>query len=317
MHPPRRRRPAGPLIASWRAGRQAVFVVSALLAIVLPLAAARAQAPLRVAATSTDLKALVEAVGGDRVEVDSLAAPDQDPHAIEVKPAQLARLRGAALLVRVGLDNEPWLARLKTEAAVVDVSTRVALLQAQTPRLRAERVAHVHAYGNPHYWLDPANAWPITEAILEALVRLRPADQARFVTNRAAFLEALERRMAEWARMLQPFRGAKLVVIHDSWAYFAERYGLDIVAAAEPTPGVPPSPAELAALVQRMRESGVRIVLADAHAHPSLVQALAARSGARVVTMQPSVPAAGPARGDYIAFIDDNVRRLAEALAAR
>src|SRR5262245_34089551 len=247
MRPPRRRRPAGPLVAWWLAGRQAGFVVSALLAIVLPLAAARAQAPLRVAATSTDLKALVEAVGGDRVEVDSLAAPDQDPHAIEVKPAQLARLRGAALLVRVGLDNEPWLARLKTDAAVVDVSARISLLQAQTPRLRAERAAHVHAYGNPHYWLDPANAWPITEAIIDALVRQRPMDQARFVANRAAFLEALERRMAEWARMLQPFRGTKLVVIHDSWAYFAERYGLDIVAAAEPTPGVPPSPAELAA----------------------------------------------------------------------
>jgi ABC-type Zn uptake system ZnuABC Zn-binding protein ZnuA len=317
MRPPRRRRLAGPLVAWWLAGRQAGFFISALLVIVLPLATARAQAPLRVAATSTDLKALVEAVGGDRVEVDSLAAPDQDPHAIEVKPAQLARLRGAALLVRVGLDSEPWLARLKTDAAVVDVSVRVSLLQAQTPRLRAERAAHVHAYGNPHYWLDPANVWPITEAILEALVRLRPADQARFVANRAAFLEALERRMAEWARMLQPFRGTKLVVIHDSWAYFAERYGLDIVAAAEPTPGVPPSPAELAALVQRMRESGVRIVLADAHAHPSLVQALAARSGARVVTMQPSVPAHGPTRGDYIAFIDDNVRRLAETLVAR
>src|SRR5262245_32428312 len=107
MRPPRRRRPADP-VAWWLAGRQAGFVISALLAIILPLAAAPAQAPLRVAATSTDLKALVEAVGGERVEVDSLAAPDQDPHAIEVKPAQLARLRSAALLVRVGLDNEPW-----------------------------------------------------------------------------------------------------------------------------------------------------------------------------------------------------------------
>ena len=99
------------------------LVVLRTLILALALAAAPghvlAQQKLRVVTTSADLKSLAEAVGGARVEVESLAAPEQDPHAIEVKPAQLARVRSAALLIRVGLDHEPWLAKLQLPASVV------------------------------------------------------------------------------------------------------------------------------------------------------------------------------------------------------
>ena len=268
---------------------------------------------LNVVTTSTDLKSLVEAVGGERVEVESLAAPDHDPHAVEVKPAQMARLRRAALVVRVGLDHEPWLARLKTDAPVVDASRGVRLLQTETPRLRVERKAHVHAFGNTHYWLDPQNARPITASIFEALTRLSPADKPRFDANRQAFLTRLDARLADWTATLAPYRGTKLVVIHDSWAYFADRFGLAIAAAAEPTPGVPPSPAELAALFKRMREAGVRVVIADPHSDPSLVRQISGRGGARAVTLFPSV-GAGAGAADYISLFDVNVKRLATAL---
>jgi ABC-type Zn uptake system ZnuABC Zn-binding protein ZnuA len=268
-----------------------------------------AQQKLRVVATSADLKSLTEAVGAERVEVESLASPGQDPHAIEVKPAQLARLRGAALLVRIGLDHEPWLARIKLgeHIPVVDASKNVRLLQTETPRLRVERKAHVHAYGNTHYWLDPRNAEPITAAIVQALAALSPADKARFEENRDAFLSRLNAKIGQWEAALKPYRGTKAVVIHDGWAYFAERFGLDIVAAAEPTPGVPPSPAELAALFKRMREAGVKLVIAEPHANPSLVRQIEEKSGARAVTLLPS-------GSDYLALFDENLRRLAAAL---
>ena len=88
----------------------------------LALAAAPGFAPaqhkLRVVATSADLKSLAEAVGGARVDVESLTVPEQDPHVVELKPAQLARARNAALLIRVGLDHEPWLAKLRLPDSV-------------------------------------------------------------------------------------------------------------------------------------------------------------------------------------------------------
>ena len=100
-------------------------------------------------------------------------------------------------------------------------------------------------------------------------------------------------------------RGTKAVVIHDSWTYFAERFGLSLVAAAEPTPGVPPSPAELAKLFARMREAGVRLVIADPHSNPALVRQIAEKTGARAVTLLPSGP-------DYIGLFEENVRRLTQ-----
>ena len=266
---------------------------------------------LLVVTTSADLKSLVEAVGGDRVEVESLGQPEQDPHSIELKPAQLVRARQAAMLVKVGLDHEPWLARLPAvSATIVDASKGVPLLQTETPRLRTERAAHTHAYGNTHYWLDPKNAWPITASILAALADLSPADRASFETNRDAFLSRLETQLAAWQTMLAPYRGARIVVVHDSWSYFAERFGLKIVAAAEPNPGVPPSPGELAALLGRLRDSDVRLLVADPHSDPSLVRQIVEKGGVRAVTLLPS-------GRDYVALFEENVARLSQALKSR
>jgi ABC-type Zn uptake system ZnuABC Zn-binding protein ZnuA len=286
--------------------RTFVLALAALVAAALPQSGAQERS--RVVTTSADLRSLVEAVGGDGVEVVSLAAPEQDPHAIELKPGQLMLLRRADLIVKVGLDHEPWLARLsKPPAPVLDVSRSVSLLQAETPRLRVERRAHVHAFGNTHYWLDPRNAEPITAAILSALAHRHPAGAPAFAANRDAFLARLSLRIAAWEALLEPYAGTRVVVVHDSWSYFAARFRLKIMAAAEPQPGVPPSPAELAALFKAMREAQVRILIADPHSNPALVRQIAEKSGARAVTLLPS-------GDDYIGLLEENVRRLAQAL---
>jgi ABC-type Zn uptake system ZnuABC Zn-binding protein ZnuA len=281
-------------------------------------------AALQVAATTTDLKALIEEVGGGRVKVESLAGATHDPHAIEIKPGQIAWLRRSVLLVRIGLDHEPWLARVVATAGEprfapggegdLDASRTIVLLQSETPRLRTDRRAHVHAFGNPHYWLDPENARAITAAILERLARLRPEERAAFAANRERFLARLDAGVARWKRALAPYRGARAVVVHESWPYFAERFGIAIVAAIEPTPGVPPSPATLAELEQRMKASGVRLVIAEPYSDASLVRQVAERTGARVAVLIPSVGADRGA-GDYLALFELNVKRLAAALS--
>jgi len=266
--------------------------------------------PLRVVTTTSDLKSLTQAVGGERVSVVSLAAPAQDPHAVELKPRQLALLRAADLLVRIGLDHEPWLARARVgeRTQVVDASRNVRLLQTETPRLRAERRSHMHAFGNTHYWLNPLNARPITAAIAAALCALRRPQCADFEANRQRFLQQLDAKILGWKSALAPYRGERLVVMHDSWVYFAEYFGLEIVAAVEPTPGVPPAAPELAALFTRMRQAHIRVLVAEPDSDPALVAQVAERSGARAVTLLPS-------GSDYLRLFDDNVARLAQALS--
>ena len=279
--------------------------------------------PLAVVATSTDLQALVEAVGGDRVAVEALVPPGRDPHAVEIKPGQMAALRRADLLVRIGLDHEPWLPRALRIArergsmpADLDCSKGIDLLQAETARVRPERGEHVHGFGNTHYWLDPDNARPITAGILDALARLAPGERAHFENRRGEFLKRLDAGIARWGAALAPYHGAKIVVVHESWPYFARRFGLEIVAAVEPTPGVPPSPARLASLTAQMKQAQVRVLIAEPYSNDSLVSQVAARSGARVARLAPSVRAEPEAR-DYIALFDLDVARLAEALRPR
>jgi ABC-type Zn uptake system ZnuABC Zn-binding protein ZnuA len=282
--------------------------------------------PLAVVATSTDLKALVEEVGGDHVGVEALAPPLADPHAVEIKPGQIAALRDAALLVRVGLDHEPWLAGLlrtlndprfaRGGPGVLDCSKGIDLLQAETARVKPERGDHVHGFGNTHYWLDPENARPITAGILEALARLAPGDRAHFESRRAAFLKRLDVGLKRWTEAMGPYRGSKVVVVHESWPYFAKRFGLQIVAAIEPVPGVPPSPAYLATLTRQMKGAGVRLLIAEPYSSASLVARVASLSGARAVTLVASVGGAPEAR-DYLALFDFDVARLVEALRSR
>ena len=259
------------------------------------------------------------------MRVVSLAPPLHDPHSVEVKPGALAELKAAALLVRIGLDHEPWLARslravgdvrlLPRGAADLDVSRGIALLDAETPRVRPERGVHVHGFGNPHYWLDPENARPITERIQGALARLSPADAALFEANRARFLRDLDAGVARWRSALAPYPGTRVVVAHESWPYFARRFGLTVVAALEPTPGVPPSAAYLATLTERMKASRVPLIIAEPSTSASLIAQVTARAGARAVILIPSV-GGDPAARDYLSLFDVNVARLAAALAA-
>ena len=281
--------------------------------------------PLPVVTTSTDLKALVEAVGGGRVQVESLAPPLHDPHAVEVKPGQLAKLKAAALLVRIGLDHEPWLGRalrtmgdprfVRESPHYLDTSKGIQLLQAETPRVRADKGTHVHGFGNTHYWLDPQNGRPITAAILEALVRLAPAERLYFENNRKRFLDQLDKRLRGWLHTVAPYKGTRLVAVHETWPYFAQRFGLVIVGVVEPTPGVPPSPSHLASLIQKMRDSGIRLLIAEPYSNASVVKQVATQSGATAMILIPSV-GGDPGASDYFSLFDLNIKRFSKAAAA-
>jgi ABC-type Zn uptake system ZnuABC Zn-binding protein ZnuA len=297
-------------------------VLWALALFLLWTAGAGAAEPLSVVTASTDLKSLVEAVGRERVRVESLAPPLQDPHAVEVKPGQLVKLKTAALLVRIGLDHEPWLGRaLRTvgdsrftrdSPHYLDTSRELQLLQVETPRVRADKGIHVHGFGNTHYWLDPENGRPITAAILAALLRLAPADRAYFETNRKRFLEQLGGRLQDWLQTMAPYKGTRVVAVHETWPYFAQRFGLTIVAVVEPNPGVPPSPSYLDSLIQKMRDSGIRLLIADPYSNASMVRQVATQSGATAVTLIPSV-GGDPGVSDYLSLFDFNIKRLSHA----
>ena len=300
---------------------RALLAASAALLLLL-LARGPAQAEPSVVATTPDLKSLAEAVAVGVVRVESLVPPGADAEAFAPRPSHLALVRGASLVLRVGLGYDEWLDRLLAQAGQerlrrggeghLDLSPTVALLEVQGRSVEA-RSGHAHGAANPHYWLDPANAEPMSAAIAEALVRLVPERRREIEAAQARFVADLRVRLDAWTARLAPHRGKALVAYHNSWPYFARRFRLNIVEVIEPKEGVPASPARLAALAASVRESRARAILHEATAPDAASRALAARTGIQVVPLAPSVGAA-PGTGSYLALFDRNVALLAAAL---
>ena len=214
-------------------------------------------------------------------------------------------------MLRVGIDYDLWLDRLLRQArgvAVIDASADVALLDVRAGGI-GPGDGHAHGRGNPHYWLDPANAEAITGTILEALAALDPPNAKRYEANRLAFLARLEAKMAEWSSAL---RGAgALIAYHDTWPYFARRFRLRFVGFIEARPGIPPSAAHLAALLRTARDEKVRRIVREPHEPARDAAFLAERSGARVAILASGVGAV-PEAVDYLSLIDYNVRTLVQ-----
>jgi ABC-type Zn uptake system ZnuABC Zn-binding protein ZnuA len=299
---------------------------TALFAALLAAASsAFAQERVQVVTTTTDLRSLAEAVGGDRIVAVSLVPPGMDAEDYQPKPQDGLRLKQARLLVRVGLDYDLWVDRLLAQvgrpeisrggAAYVDASLTVAVLE-----LRGMSVGpgdgHAHGSGNPHYWLDPKNAETITANILEALARIDPANAATYEADRQAFLARLNTKLGEWEAKLSSLRYIPIVAYHNSWPYFARRFRLDFLGFIETKPGVPPSPSHLAEIVRDMRARGARIVVREPNEAERDVAFVASRAGAQVVTLAASVGAL-PRADDYISLFDVNVEALTAAAAMR
>jgi ABC-type Zn uptake system ZnuABC Zn-binding protein ZnuA len=284
---------------------------------------ALAQGRVQIVTTTTDLRSLAEAVGGDRVEVISLAPAAMDAEEYQPKPQDLLRLKNARLLVRVGLDYDLWLDRLLAQAdnpnlsrgglGYVDASFGVPVLEVRGISVGP---GHAHGHGNPHYWLDPKNAEIITGTILEALARRDPANAATYEANRLAFLARLETKLSEWATKLAPLRAMPLLAYHNSWPYFARRFRLDFVGFLETKPGVPPSPSHLAGILQTMRARAVRIVIREPYQPERDAAFVAGKAGASVVTLAASVGAL-PQTDDFISLFERDVEAVRAAALAQ
>ncbi len=301
--------------------RRALGRAAVTAALMLCAAPAPADKPIRITTTQAVLASLAEAVGGERVKVEAIAAPGFDPHFIEPKPSDIVRLGRSDFFVHMGLDLELWRGPL-VEAAVnrrllpggageIDCSHGIHLLEVPTRSVsRAE--GDIHLYGNPHYWLDPANAARMAAQIAERLGDFSPADGRFFAERLRAFQDDLERRAKNWRAALAPHREARLAAYHNSWPYLAQAFGLRVDLFLEPKPGIPPSGAHLEQVVAEMKKDGVRAVIIEPFQPRRQAESVAGKAGARVVELwQNPQPGMG-----YADMLDRDVRALAGALAA-
>jgi ABC-type Zn uptake system ZnuABC Zn-binding protein ZnuA len=281
-----------------------------------------AASPLKVVTATTDLAALAQEVGGDRIEVESIARGYQDPHFVEAKPSFLLKLRHADLLIVVGLQLEiGWLPPLITQCGnprvqvgaqgYFDASQFAEILEIPTTVV-TRAMGDVHPFGNPHYWLDPENGRRIARGIATKLREMRPNDAAYFQQRFQAFSQRLDQTEKAWDEGMMPFRGRKVVTYHRSWPNFAKRFGLDVVGYVEPRPGIPPSPGHTVELIQMMKRENVKVILVEPYFDLKTPNSIGRETGAQVVVLLPSVGGEKEVT-DYFQLFDYDMALLTRA----
>jgi zinc/manganese transport system substrate-binding protein len=268
-----------------------------LLVIVVGLAlVGNVFAKVEIAASLPDLASIAAYVGGDRVDVFSIARSTSDPHSVEVLPSYMVRVARADLYLKIGLSLDQWADQIldgarNSKIRVVDCSRGISVLEKPTGRVDAS-MGDVHPDGNPHYWLDPENGAIVAQTIAEALAVVDPAGRDTYQTNVQRFLAETAEKLAVWKALAASIPNRSLITYHSSWVYFAHAFGFDIVSRIEPIPGIPPSGSHLAELATVIRAKQIKAVLQELYFADDAANYLARETGVKILKLSPSCDAA-------------------------
>ena len=293
-----------------------------LLFLALFVGCASANAKLNVVTTLPDLGALAREIGGDKVEVTTLAKPTEDPHFVDARPSFVVALRNADVLIEGGAELEiGWLPPLLQNARnpKLDVGKPGRIQGAQGVRLTGvpdnvtRAAGDVHALGNPHFSVDPIIAKTVAQHIAQAFSAIDAANAATYDGNYKKFEATINARLQQWGAAMLPFKGQHVVAYHDSWPYFSHRFGVAIDVFLEPKPGIPPSPSHLAEVIQQIKAQKIKAIIVEPFHDRKVAEKVANDTGAKVVDFA-QYPGALPGTETYVQLIDRLVANLAAAL---
>lgn len=302
----------------WNVGVSVVLMIG-----VWWLAVVNAHAKLNVVATTPDIGAIAREIGGEKIDLTILARPTEDPHFVDPKPSFIVKLNRADVLIHGGADLEVgWLPRLVEQArnakivgaAKGEVRCCEGVQMLEVPEKLDRSGGDIHAAGNPHFLVDPENAKIVAHHIADTFATLDAANREFYLEREKQFNATLERKLVEWQEKLVSFKGQHLVAYHNSWLYFANRFGLKIELFLEPKPGIPPSPQHLTTVIAKMKELNARVVIVDPYLNRKTADTVARATGAKVVPVTQFPGGVKGTEGGYVALMDYLVNSLAAAL---
>jgi ABC-type Zn uptake system ZnuABC Zn-binding protein ZnuA len=235
-------------------------------------ASSAANGKIVVVTTISTLNSFVQGVGGDRVSVTSIVPVGSSPETYQPTPQSVVLVSRAQILVENGAGLETWMGGLlqnaRPNALVVDCSKGLRVIGS-----------------NPHLWMDPANAKHYVARILAALVRVDPAHRKEYERNANLYDGRLDALVA-WIRAqyapIPPSRRL-LVVFHNAWQYYDDRFGIRTLGIIETAPGQEPNPQDFGHTVDLARRYRVGAIFGESEYSPKLALALAHDAGIPVV----------------------------------
>ena len=242
-----------------------------------------------VTATIAPTKFFIEQIAGDEIEINVMVPNSADPHTYEPKPSQMKKLENSDLYFEIGVEfDEIWLKKISRDFK----SVKFIKTQNGIEKIPMEHHEHGEKHENehdrhdgetldPHIWLDPILVKMQSKNILNALCDTYKEKCEKFSVNQAEFEKKLDE-FDEFAKTkLQDFKGAKFIVYHPSWGYFAARYNLEQIAIE--IEGKEPKPADLAKLIKEAREEKASVIFVAPQFSKKAAITVATQSGASVV----------------------------------
>jgi ABC-type Zn uptake system ZnuABC Zn-binding protein ZnuA len=300
-----------------------VVLMAALLAACQPVEpvaqSSEGQTALKVIAAETFLADIAQNVAGDRLKIEALMPIGVDPHGFEPTPTDVAKITDSQVLIVSGAGFEAFLDELLKNAGgqrvVIEAATGLASRQ-----LHAGEIADPDHAGDPHFWLDPNNVIKYVENIRDGLSKADPDGTATYKANAEAYivkLKELDRWITDRVRAV-PEAHRKLVTNHESFGYFADRYGFQIIGTVMPSvsTGSAPSAQQLAQLIDHIKSTGAKAIFLETGTNPQLAQQVAREAGVTAVTelYSHSITEAGGAAPTYLDMLKFNTAAIVAAL---
>jgi ABC-type Zn uptake system ZnuABC Zn-binding protein ZnuA len=269
----------------------------------------------RVLAVESFLADITRNVAGNRLTVESLIPLGADPHAYQTTPQDAAKITDADVIILNGANLEAFLAPI-----LQDASGKQRIISASAGLTPRPDPSGEHPEGDPHFWLDPNEVVKYVENIRDGLTKADPVGASVYAANSESYIGKLQALDAWIKSQVQtvPQAHRLLVTNHETFGYFAERYGFTIVGAIVPSisSGAAPSAQELAALVDQIRSSGAPAIFLETGSNPQLADQIASETGVKVISdlYTHSLSAVNGPAATYLDMLKYDVSTIVEAL---
>lgn len=281
-----------------------------------------AETKLNIVASNTFLADVVKHIGGDKVEVKSIASPKYNIHFYQPTPNDVRAVKNADLYVNFGLDLEAWSDPLLEAAGNpkffrgaennVDMSKGIHLLhEPHGPVTRAE--GDIHLFGNPHYHLNPENLKIMANTLNEALSALDSQNKNYYKQQTEMFLTKLEQKIGEWKSSCRHCTGQEIISYHDDTAYLADFLGMKAETFLEPKPGISPTPKHIRFIEDYIKANKIKVIAQSTFYSRKLADRLKQNSDIHVVIIA-QMPGEVKGTENVFDFFDYNIKALSEAL---
>ncbi len=285
----------------------------------LSLAADTQQHPKLFIVTSVSpITNMVRNIAGTHIQVQGIVPDGADSHTFEPIPSDAKILQRADLIIVNGLDLE--LPTIKLAEKVK--KDRTPIVQLGNLTLKEEEWQYdfsfprEHGHPNPHLWLNIELVMRYVKIIEQKLIALDPVHQSSFAMYAAAYLTKLQKLDQAILNCVTtiPENNRKLVTYHDSFAYFAPRYGMTVIAAVQPSDFSEPSPQEVITIIRQIKDAGVPAIFGSEVFPSKVMQQIAREANVRFIDQLSDDELPAPPNHSFIGMMVNNISIMTEAL---